>query len=200
MKPAPHALKYHGIPALITALLLLGLSPGLAGQAPFGMTSPAYLWFTIEKHPGKADWVSCVLGIDGQFKIIDAGAAKAEGKLSAQESRRILEEYEKLCVAAGEQQFQPIVRVRLRGLGAVAVAGNPLCIPPFFNYLGPQGKHLMLEGPQTLPPPELTAFLRILWQKLLSQPIPKPVDPPKKSFFQRLFAHAGPAAIHSGKI
>jgi hypothetical protein len=168
-----HGLKYQLLPALLAAaLLLIGFLPGHAEPVGLFGGSDAFLWFGIEQHPGKADWVGCWLDINGEFRVFRAGDTIV-GKLPAQESRRILEEYEKICTAAGEHHFPPEVILFRGGLPRQA---------PYFIYRSAKGKYLALEGPQTLPPPELTAFLRILWQKLITHAAQNPSTAPSDPF------------------
>jgi hypothetical protein len=160
-----HGLKYHFIPILLTALLLGGFFPSHAAQRIWFSDNDAFLWFAIEQHVGKADWVSCRLDLDGKFRVYRIGDT-IHGILPAPEGRRILEEYEKLCTTAGEHLFPPDAILLRRGQPSLS---------PYFIYRSPEGKFLALEGRQNLPPPELTAFLRILWQKLITHAAQNPI-------------------------
>ncbi len=124
-----------------------------------------YLMFTIEKQPGKTGWISCLLHPRGDFSVYQNDAEPIHGVLSPQETLRILEEFGKLCAAAGEHRFQPIRRFGVQKLR------------PCFSYKSPEGKKLELEGPENPPPMELTAFMRIMWQKLLFEAAKKPAPP-----------------------
>ncbi|WP_395753709.1 hypothetical protein [Prosthecobacter sp.] len=156
-----HGLKYQLLAFLTTAFLLLvsrvSCHAGLRADSP---VSGASLSFTIEQHPGKADWISGTLNSDGDFRLLEGHQGPRSGSLPAQESLRILEAYGKLCERAGADHFppEPVFFPFGRGGGAF----------PSFTYVSPQGRRLELMDPRHPLPPEFTAFLRILWQKLLT--------------------------------
>ncbi len=127
------------------------------------------LLFTVEQHPGKGDWVTCSLRLDGNFGLQTlADGTSSEGQLTEKEAGRIIEECGKICDRAGKDLFPPD-----RLLFAGGALGNPL-----FIHMTPQGELLLLSGPEKPPPPELTAFLRLLWQKLHTQPGLQPLNDP----------------------
>jgi hypothetical protein len=182
--PPQHAndvMKYHAIPWLMAAVLpaalicahadvIVMLPRKVIPPPQVAMVAmPGSLIFNVEQLPGKGGWATCLLDDQGHFMVQAEGMPKLMGSLPAKESVRILEEFEKLCKAAGEERFAP-VDVRVAG-------GNRRFVPlvifkratPYFTFMSAQGKKLELAGPDKLPPPELAAFLRILWQKLLFQ-------------------------------
>ncbi len=163
-------MKYHRI-LLLMAALLCGLTSAHAGAS--STTAPRYLWINIEQQPGKDGSVTCLLNARGEFKVIPDGADPVMGTLPVQESGRILEEFEKICRATGEGSTQP------DALNARFVGGAR--VPIGFAYTTPQGEMLQMAAPDNRLSPQMNAFLRILWQKLLyhaaKHPRPVPADP-----------------------
>ncbi|WP_395753708.1 hypothetical protein [Prosthecobacter sp.] len=167
-----HGLKYQLLAFLILASVLLDGGQARAGPAPFqNLALPdGLLIFTLEENPGKGDWVVCTLNLEGDFGVRPLKGISHSGKIPAQEAGRIIEECGKVIDRVGRGIFQP---------APLFVGGR--IINPMFVHMTPQGELLQLIGPAKLPPPELTAFLRILWQKLLtrlSQPGLKPLNDP----------------------
>lgn len=168
--PLIHPACHPRMKSIHTLLLMAGLLCGQAsshGAAP-GPGSTASLSFTIEQHPGKADWISCTLDAAGAFSV--QGTLHAmRGQLPAQESHRILQEFDSLCVAAGADRFPRLPHI-----------GGGQRPRPWFLYQSPQGRQLQQQGPRTPPPPALAEFMRTLWQKLFhhtaAHPIPS-TDP-----------------------
>ena len=175
-------MKYHAIPGLMAAAMLLLVALPCARADVIVMpqrkvifqpqvamlATPGSLIFNVEQLPGSGGWATCMLDDQGHFMVQREGLPRLQGSLPAKESVRILEEFEKLCKAAGEERFAP---VEVRAVGG----GNGRFIPfvifkrgtPYFTFMSAQGKKLELSGADKLPPREVSAFLKILWQKLL---------------------------------
>ncbi len=168
-------MKYHAIPGLMAAVLL-GALPCVHADAIVmvprrvivqpQVAAPGSLIFCLEAHAGQGGCTTCLLTEQGHYMVHQDGVPSIQGQLSAKESQRILEEFEKLCKAAGEERFVPI-DPRVVGGNAGFVLFKRAT--PYFSFTTAHGKKLELAGPDKLPPPELTAFMRILWQKLLFQ-------------------------------
>lgn len=155
----------------LLGLLLLGCATLHAGTA---VDPPGSLQFSLEIHPGKGDWIQAHLNAKGFF-MVRSEDKSIQGSLPAPESLRIFAEFEKLCTAAGEDRFPP----------RPPFGGRP--VGPYFHYESPQGKMLYLEGRENRPPPELTAFMITLTQKLLhhATKTPRPAaapPPPVRTF------------------
>lgn len=148
----------------LLGLLLFGCATLHAGTAA---GPPGVLSFSIQPHPGEGGWLECHLNAKGTF-IVRRDATSISGACPAALSLRIMEEFEKLCTAAGEDRFPYNPRF----------VGRP--VPPYFHFASPRGKVLYLEGPENRLPPELTAFMITLTQKLLDQAskTPRAAPPP----------------------
>ncbi len=162
----------------LSILLIAGL---LCGQASSHADEPApdrtaSLDFSIEQHPGKADWISGSLHADGAF-IAQGTLHAMRGQLPAQESLRILQEVDQLRLGADEDRF--LFHPHL---------GGGQRRPPWIDCTSPQGKQRRLINPGRQPSPELAEFMRSLWQKLFFHPAATPspshrpaAAPPKSS-------------------
>lgn len=169
-----NGMKYHLMLLFITAGLLCGRAASHA--SPVFPAQAGYLVFSIEQHPGKSGPVTCLLKDTGYFRVFQEGASTIQGQLPAQEGLRILEEFEKLCSAEGEDRFPPDPRV-----------GDGQRIAPYFFYKNAKGKVLELEGSKKHLPPELVEFMKALWQKLLlqaAQNTSPPVAPAPRQIIQ----------------
>lgn len=132
-------------------------------------TSAGSLIFSIAPHPGQGGWLIAKLNVTGAF-ILYGPPQTVRGKLPVQECRRIFEEFEKLCAAAGVEHAALPARPGRRNTA------------PFFRYESPQGQILELTGPDSPLPPALVDFMRTLWHKLSYQisknPVPEPASAP----------------------
>lgn len=160
MSPRIHPMKYHWI-AFLLAALLGGLS---SGHAPAAEAPTGVLMFSIERSPGKDDFIVCKLNARGTFIIYgkpqgenlnQGNLPSIRGSLSVQESTRIFEAFEKLCVAEEEERSMHMPRLREQ------------LVSPFFSYMNLHGQMREMAGLKNPPPPKLTEFMRMLWLKLL---------------------------------
>lgn len=135
-------------------LLLFGCATLHAGTA---VAPPGLLQFSIQPHPGENGWIECHLNAKGSFSV-RRDATYISGQCPAPLSLRIMEELEKICLAAGVVDGVPL---------NPRFGGGP--VPPYFYFENPQGKRLYLQGPENRLPPELMQFMVTLSQKLLDQ-------------------------------
>lgn len=161
MKP-PHPLRTRraaGHRIIAAALLLLHMAclTHRAAAEFIRSDTAGSLVFCIEQHPGKGGWLIAKLNASGAF-VLYGSPQTARGSLPAPETRRIFEEFEKLCTAAGldfSQPPPPRVPPAPPGLGLGKT-------DTFIHYASPQGRLLDLRARAAPLPPQLTHFLRIL--------------------------------------
>lgn len=163
MKP-PHTPPTRGAAwrRVIAAALLLLLMACITRQAAaefIRSDASGSLVFCIDPPPGKGGWLIAKLNASGDF-VLYGIPQTARGNLPAPQSRRIFEEFEKLCTASGLDLSRPPAPQPPRGIRKPDA---------FIQYASLQGRVLELRAPDAPLPPQLVGFLRILWQKLLHQ-------------------------------